>query len=145
MILINKMGEKTMKIKGIFLLFMISGLLVACNPSVNIPEARKALADSLGVSIEEFPPETAFPASYFESLLQVGMSRDEVHQIITGYTKVYYCSNKQEVYYYFETDDDTAFRFKVWYSETGQYVRIEGEDSDSKYWNMENCNLGLIE
>jgi len=106
---------------------------------------RRNLANLLGVSLENYPPETYFPASYFRTQLKEGMSIDEVHEIFQGYEQVYRCGKVTEIYYFYDTEDDKADRLQVFYDWDLAYISFETEDSDSKYFNVKECELGLLQ
>jgi len=132
--------------KNIFLgigliLFMIS--MGACTSSYE--KEQEELAKLLGVDISEYRISD-FPVSYFETVLQPDTPIDKVHDIIAGYSKVYFCGDYEEVYYYFDDDDSKAFRFMVFYDdETLTFESIQGEDTDSRFISIKNCSEGLLQ
>jgi len=124
-------------------LLLVLALLVYA-PKLERKKERMDLADSLGVSLKDYPPEIIFPTSYFRTKLKEGMSVDEVHEIIQGYEQVYRCGKVTEIYYFYDTEDDKAYRYAVIYNWDMTYTRTVTEDSNSKYFNVEKCELGLL-
>ena len=129
----------------IFIALLLVLALLFYAPKLDRKKERMDLADSLGVSLKDYLPETGFPGSYFATKLKEGMSVDEVHEIVQGYEQVYQCWGGVEIYYFYDTDDDLAYRFEVIYDWDMTYIRAVTEDSDSKYFNVEKCELGLLE
>jgi len=102
------------------------------------------LAKELGVSVEDYPYRTSFPAGYFYMGLQPGMSITEVHKIVQGYEKVLHCGTRSEIYYYFSSELEDAQRFKLRYDDQGNYLEFEGEEDDSRTLQTDGCEPGLI-
>jgi len=102
------------------------------------------LAKKLGVRIEDYPYRTSFPAGYFYTILQPGMSIVEVHDIVQGYEEVLHCGKRSEIYYYFSSTLDDAKRFKLRYDEQGNYLDFIGEEDDSRTLQINGCEPGLI-
>jgi hypothetical protein len=117
--------------------------IVACTSDPYVKD-REELAKLLGVDLSDYRISD-FPISYFSSVIQPGTAIESVHEIITGYSKVYSCGNYKEIYNYFDIEDSKAFRFMVLFdSETLTYTKMEGEDPDSRTIIMEDCNEGLL-
>lgn len=95
-------------------------------------KARQDLAKELGIQIENYPYPLAFPSGYFGIVLKQGMSISEVHKIVRGYKQVLHCGDGMEVYYFLTTDIKDTERFFIFYDEKGRYLRLQGEDSDSR-------------
>jgi hypothetical protein len=130
-------------ISGIVLLLAISLSITGCNP---YKKEQKDLANELGVSINDYPYRSSFPSGYFYSVLEPGMTLDEVHSIIMGYKKVLNCDyRRREVYYYFSTEDTKALRFEIVYDDNLKYWKFRGEDDDSRTIWTKSCEPGLIE
>jgi hypothetical protein len=107
-------------------------------------KAQEELAQQLGIQISDYPGPISFPTGYYLSILEKGMNRKEIHTIIRGYEKVYHCNQYSEIYYYFDTRDDSAIRFKVLYDSDGYYKEIIGEEPDSPTLRLDGCAEGQI-
>ncbi|KPL79647.1 hypothetical protein ADN00_02280 [Ornatilinea apprima] len=134
--------KKNMFLALAFLLIVC--VLISSLLRENQKDERMKLAQTLGVRLEDHPPETDFPVSYFSAQLIEGMTLDEVHNLIIGFDQVYNCSNSVEVYYYFGANENMAFRFRVFYDENLSFKRLESEDPDSSYLSIEECKTGLL-
>ncbi len=111
-----------------------------------LKEKQEALAKSLGVQIQDYPYQSVFPAGYFYSVLKPNMPLDEVHNIVRGYESVYNCYGTDELYYYFSKDSKKAVRFALYYDEQGYFIRLEGEDPDSRTLSLSSeCSVGPLE
>jgi hypothetical protein len=109
-----------------------------------LKEKQEALAKSLGVKIQDYPG--TFPTNYFHAVLKPNMTLDEVHDIVRGYESVSNCYGTNELYYYFSTDKNDAIRFMLFYDEQGYFVRLEGEDPNSRTLSLgSGCPNGLLE
>jgi len=129
-------------------LFTLVILLVLIMQLVSIRQKNKqqdGLAQRLGVAVEDYPYTDSFPGGYFYTVLQPGMSKDEVHSIVVAYEQAFTCYGLDELYYYYSMDDTDAFRFMVLYDNQGNFFRMEGEDDDSSTLSKEGCTLGLLE
>jgi hypothetical protein len=102
------------------------------------------LASRLGVSIDDYPYPRVFPAGYFDSILEKGMSPSDVHQVVQGYATVWRCGDLRELYYYYSTDDDIALRFMIFYDQDKRFLRLQGEDDDSRTLRTDGCQEGLL-
>ena len=134
------------KIKSVFIILVLYSLIIlsACNSNPYQQEQEK-LASQLGIKINDYPYPYSFPISYFDTILQPGMSMEVVHGVIRGYEKVWKCSDSREIYYYFSTNDDTALRFQVfYYLHQFTYEKLQGEDDDSRSIITRGCVPGLI-
>ena len=109
-------------------------------------KAQKNLAWELGVRIDDYPYPLGFPSGYFGVVLKPGMSISDVHKIVRAYRQVLHCGDGMEVYYYLSTDIEDTERFFIFYDEQGRYLRIQGEDNDSRM-NLDGlgCSDGLLE
>lgn len=103
------------------------------------------LAKELGIKIKDYPYQSAFPVGYFFTVLQPGMTTDEVHKIVVRYHKVLNCHKLSEIYYYFSSDLKDAKRFEIIYDGQGKYIRIEGEEDNSRTLQTFGCEEGVIE
>lgn len=107
--------------------------------------AQMQLAHDLGVRITDFPYPEDFPEGYFSTVLQEGMSADQVHAIIRGYAKVFRCSSAfKEVYYYFSGSDAKALRFTIYYDMHYKYLELGTEDKNSRTISVNQCVPGLL-
>jgi hypothetical protein len=109
-----------------------------------LAEKQHLLAKELGVKIEDYPPHEDFPVSYFLSKLTPGMNIEEVHSLIKGYQKVYYCEKSSEIYYFYSEVDNSALRMKIKYDSLLKYKSYETEDPDSRTIQLFGCLPGLI-
>lgn len=133
---------KKMMLWGICL-FIIMVSIVACTTNP-YEKDQEELAKQLEVDLSDYRISD-FPVSYFSTLLQPGISIERVHEIVKGYSKVFSCGNYKEIYYYFHVEDSKAFRFIVLYdSNTLTFIKLDGEDSDSRTIRIEGCNEGLL-
>jgi hypothetical protein len=107
--------------------------------NVALGNKQQELAATLQVKINNYIDPSGFPIGYFESVLIPGMTYEEVHKIVRGYTQVLNCIGNDEgvgknddieVYFYFSTEDTTAIKFDVWY-ENGKFIHFTGYDSDA--------------
>jgi hypothetical protein len=110
-------------------------------PPLDYKKDQEILAQKLGVRLQEQKYPLSFPESYYGEKLLPGMTKDQVHQIIKYYTRLYICSDWREVYYYFSNADDKALRFTVFYDENGNYLHLSGEDKNSREINIDTCML----
>ncbi len=134
-------------------------VLIWNTKNVVLQKKQQELADSLQVKIDDYIDPTGFPIGYFESILEPGMTYEEVHKVVIGYAQVLNCVGDDngvsknvviEVYYYFSTDDATAIKFDLWY-EQGKFIHFNGYDSDAGGLVMNSkgaiavgfCTLGL--
>lgn len=108
-------------------------------------ETQEALANELGVRVEDYPPRSSFPVEYFYSVLSQGMTITDVHSVIRGYEKVLHCGSTSEIYYFYSPDLESAKRFKIIYDNQGKFVRLEGEEDDSHTIQIFGCETGQIE
>lgn len=127
---------------GLSVIILLTALLwLNKNP---YEKKQMELANRLGVTIEDYPYESAFPEGYFFTVLKPGMTSSDVHEIIYGFEKVLYCGKYSEIYYYYNTDDLKALRFEIIYDGAGRFVELRSEDDDSRTIRTEGCVLGLI-
>jgi hypothetical protein len=126
------------------LLLVIAMIVWINRPSPRV-KMQADLAEELGVKINDYPFESAFPIGYFITILQPGMTTDEVHKIVIRYRKVLNCRNISEIYYYFSSDLKDAKRFEIIYDGQGKYIRIEGEEDNSRTLQTFGCEEGVIE
>jgi hypothetical protein len=85
---------------------------------------KRDLANLFGINLVEFEQEKRFPYQYFYDNLADGMTVREVHQIMRRYEKVLKCGDFAEIYYYFSTDEELAYRYLVGF-EQGKYIGSE--------------------
>jgi hypothetical protein len=123
------------------LIIIISLAVVSCQNRNPYQEEQEALANLLGVEIQDYAYDSSFPLSYYAVVLETGTPINKVHEIVRGYEKVYHCQSYSEIYYYFSTEDDKALRFVIMYDEQLKISKIYGEDSDSRYIKTEDCDL----
>jgi hypothetical protein len=119
--------------------------LVGCYHSNPYQKQQEELAQKSGVSIGDYPYPISFPEGYYFSVLEKGMSLDEIHSVITDYQTVFHCDDYAEIYYYFDTRDDKALRFRVFIDpENKTFERLQGEDDDSRTININGCDEGVL-
>jgi hypothetical protein len=126
---------------SIFFCILITIILFACN-SNPYHKQQQALAEQLGVKIEDYPYPRIFPHYYFSEILRTGMSPKEVHNIVKGYDEIFVCGDYKEIYYYFSRNDDKALRLQIFYDNDHKYVSLQGEDDNSRYIKTEDCIYG---
>ena len=133
-------------LSGFSICMLVAGYVTFRSTMYATPRERMQLelAKKLGVRIEDYPYRTSFPAGYFYTILQPGMTIVEVHDIVQGYEKVFHCGNRSEIYYYFSSELEDAKRFKLRYDEQGNYLDFEGEEDDSRTLQINGCEPGLI-
>jgi hypothetical protein len=105
---------------------------------------KEALAKMLQVKIEDYPYPAVFPLGYYASILEIGMSINEVHKNMKGYKRVFQCKNN-EVYYFYTEDDDTATRIRIIYDSNFNLKKLDGEEPDSRTIQIFGCTEGLLE
>jgi hypothetical protein len=128
----------------IFILAASYLIVVPMTKQDALKEKQEALAKSLGVKIQDYAG--TFPTNYFYAVLKPKMTLDEVHGIVRGYERVSNCWGTAELYYYFGTDKNDAIRFMLHYDEQGYFVRLEGEEPDSRTLGVSSgCPDGLLE
>jgi hypothetical protein len=138
------MKSKLNKITFLTLILYNLLMLVGCASNPYQQDQIK-LAHEIGVKIEDFPSPKAFPVGYYFTILQPGMTLDEVHKTIQGYEVVKNCRNTTEIYYYFSTNDEKALRFEVFYGiDKFRFESLQGEDKNSKTIRTEGCLPGVI-
>jgi hypothetical protein len=153
--------KKLLMILVFLAVMIICGLAILYASSLHknpFEEKQEDLANKLGIRIEDYSYETAFPLGYFSTSLKPDMTINEVHNIVQGYDKVLHCgeydkdaigTNKiyyfSEIYYYFSSDDLKALRFEIFYDRQGKFERLQSEDQDSRTIRSEGCETGLIE
>jgi hypothetical protein len=142
-------------VKKYFILLLIVALL-ACITTIILlmfkptlfnssrQKMQKDLAKELGVKIDDYPYRTSFPVGYFYTILQPGMSMADVHKVIQGYEKVLRCDSTSEIYYYFSSELEDAKRFQIIYDDQGEFMRLEGEEDDSRTLQTNGCVPGQI-
>lgn len=111
------------------------------------PQQEK-LALELGVTIQDYPYEVSFPVGYFDSVLKPGMLREEVHDLIKGYVKVFRCfNNSAELYYFYSMDEDQGINFLVFYDKNRSFTEIKSIPSTKNSVGSggpEACKPGLL-
>jgi hypothetical protein len=129
---------------GFSLIVLLILLLNSCGPSLH--QKQQALAQHLGVRVEDYAYPESFPLKYFQSTLRQGATINDVHSVIQGYDKVVQCQfgGLAEVYYYFGTDDKKAMRIQVSYDEGARLRGIGGEDNNSRSIQVKDCVPGRI-
>ncbi len=110
-------------------------LMLVIMPAIkkrSLEKKQDKLAILLGIDIEDYD-RADFPKVYFYNALKLGMTSDDIHQIVRGYETVYHCKDIQsELYYYFSMDHEEAIRFMLFYDEEGKYYDFISEDSNSR-------------
>lgn len=141
----------TKKNIGLFILVLIGlGLVtqLCILPTIKYNTRRQqqeVLARQLGVKIEDYSDVYVFPEAYFYAVLKPGMTLDQAHAIVRGYEKVYNCFGTDEIYYYFNTNDDNALRFVITYNDQLQYEDMRGEDLNERTIGIgPKCADGLL-
>ena len=128
-------------------------LLTVCSwPSIRermwenrVRPRQEELAKELGVRIEDYPHPIAFPIGYFDSVLKLGMTHDEVHKIVKGYTDVVNCFGSVELYDYFGPDDNLAIQIMVLYGKDGKFEELRVDTPDDRTLGAdETCSYGLL-
>lgn len=94
--------------------------------------------------MKDYPPASAFPSSYFFYVLERGMTKKEVHEIVVEYEQAFTCNSIDELYYYYSKDEADAMRFKIIYDFDGKYYRLI-EEGDSSIFYDEECVPGLLD
>jgi len=142
----KKQQIKQFILLGFFFCVLVAGYVAFYNATNVVSKERmqSELAMKLGVRIEDYPYRTSFPAGYFYTVLQPGMTLEEVHQKVQGYEKVLHCGSRSEIYYFFSSELEDAKRFKLRYDEHGKYLNFEGEEDDSRTLQINGCELGTI-
>jgi hypothetical protein len=136
---------------GSFLFVMVSLIVItmsvlAARESKRQQElAEEELAQRIGIALADYPQVGPFPENYFYTILEPGVSKDEVHSIVTEYEQVFTCYGTDELYYYYSTNDEDALRFMIHYNEESRFVRMYGEDDDSLTLSKEGCVLGRLD
>jgi hypothetical protein len=115
--------------------------------SVILIRQRNALATELSINVWSWPRPAAFPLGYFFNILEKGMSRQKVHQIVRGYKRVLRCGPDSrgfthEVYYFYSNRDDKALRMEIEYDTRERLYRVQGEDPNSRILSVRNCQPG---
>ena len=118
-------------------------LWLSWNPFILWEPQQKRLASDLGININDYPYPMYFPHGYYETKLSPGADIVKVHRIITGYSKVYKCRDR-EVYYFFSSGEDYSLRIEVRYNDDLTVESINGEDEDSRTIWLGGCSEGLI-
>ncbi len=140
--------KKSIRILGVLIIAVVAISFLYVSPAMKqsaLRDKQEGLAKSLGVKIENYPYQADFPAGYFYSVLKPGMTYDEVHRIVRGYASVYRCYETDENYYYFSKEDDEALRFRLVYDAQGQFVKLQGEDPNSRTLGLRpGCSIGLL-
>ena len=106
---------------------------------------QKKLADKLGIAMKDYPYVNSYPEGYFHEVLYPGMAIQSVHSIVIGHEQVFNCYGTDELYYYFSTNDEDALRFVLHYDQEHKFVRMQGEDDDSRTLSKRGCVSGLLE
>lgn len=129
---------------SLFVGILVAIWFILLFPDIAIPKLQEPLARELGVRIQDYPYPASFPIGYFDTLLQRGMSINEVHQIIRGYKKVLHCGKRTEIYYFLSQGELFSIRMMIFYDNQGGYLRWEGEDTDSRTIRTVECQPGLL-
>jgi len=72
------------------------------------------------------------------------MTIEEVHKIIRGYKKVLHCEKSSEIYYFLSKSELFSLRMVIVYDNQGRYLKWEGEDTDSRTIQTDECSPGLL-
>lgn len=142
---------RTSRILGVFfILLIIIGLCNLYQNKKSEMQQRANLARELGLDPKIYSRDRYFPANYFYDVLQPGMSIDQVHQTMRGYSAVHTCGKIFELYYFFSTSDEDAVRIAIFYDRNEdvsqkKLVRVRTEDDDSRTLNFVSCTPGLLE
>jgi hypothetical protein len=109
-------------------------------------QQQERLARQLGVRIKDYPAPDVFPDGYFETVLQPGMTLEQVHAIVRGYASVHHCFKDEELYYYFSKNDDGyPIRFELWYDDQGRFIDLRSEDPNEPVLGLgPACIEGLL-
>lgn len=158
LILVRLVDWKALASKGIkqslpivivigILSLILTGCAFALLDSVSLIRQQEKLANELSVDLNRWPYVTSFPASYYASTLEEGMTRRQVHEAIKGYERVFKCGPDtrgftEEIYYFYSSNDDTALRMQIVYDNQKRYFRTQGEDRNSRTITTTNCQVG---
>lgn len=124
-------------------LIMLASFVVRSRENA-LAKKQEELAVKLGVVIEDHPYGATFPEGYFYTILEPGMSIEAVHSLVKEYNQVFSCYGTDELYYYFTNDDQKALRFMIYYDKQRNFVRMYGEDDDSRTLSKSGCVPGLL-
>ena len=87
---------------------------------------QEELAKELGVNIQDYRYEASFPVGYFDSILEPGMTIDEVHERVKGYEEVFRCfHDSAELYYYYSLDEAKAIDFFIFYDTERIFMELK--------------------
>ncbi len=129
----------------VVIIIIVALFIVSISGYISHRLKQEHLARELGVRIHDYPGEDIFPVGYFEKVLEPGLTVDQVHNMVKGYTNVFHCSKDIELYYYFSADDDKATRFAILYTNDGKLHEVISQDPNSHTLNSVVCDPGLIE
>lgn len=110
---------------------------------------QRRLADQLDVNVKDYSGQYTFPVSYFRTVISQEMNIEDVHKIVTGYEQVFQCG-ESEVYYYFNTSDDNALKFKIYYEQRDlsgkrKFLSVFFNSEYPNIVSSDGCAPGLLE
>ena len=138
--------------KKIIIVVILILILFLCTLPWTISEIRslryraqqKQLAEIFEVDLKNYRV-VDFPYQYLAEKLQPGMSTKEIHQIVRGYTEAFKCKDWAEVYFYFSSNEEQAFKYKMLY-ENGQFESFITDDGyNSMGVSINGCERGLLD
>jgi hypothetical protein len=144
--------------KNKYILILVLSLIVVLltifsSPSISLwlwkyrnKPKQQALATELGVKIKDYPYPDYFPNGYFGIVLKPGMSYEQVHNIVRGYSDVVNCWGTNELYNYFGVDDNDAIRYLIRYSKEGKFEDVQTDfPGDRTLGADETCSEGVLD
>jgi len=134
------------KYKSMFIALVLGLIFLFVMQTLKKPpyiEKQEQLADILGVKLEDYR-QVDFPRDYFSQTLKPGITISEVHNIVIGYEKVLKCGDWAEVYYFFNSSDEEAFRYKILYVDGFYDSFIVDDFYDSMKISLSGCTEGLL-
>jgi hypothetical protein len=111
----------------------------------------KPLAEELGINLLTWPWPSSFPVSYFVTVLEKGLSPEEVHEIVRDYERVVHCEpnplwgGMREVYYFRSDLDDNALRMELGYDSEMRLSWSRGEDNNDRRISTSGCVAGILD
>lgn len=142
----NTIGRKAMKKNIVFLLFFII-VLSTCiyfqGRKLFFQKEQNDLAVLLDVDMTNYPYPSLFPIGYYETILIPGMTINDVHNNIKGYSDVYSCGFA-EMYYFFGRNDFDTILISVLYDDAYNLIEIVPEEVGYDPY-IPDCKLGKIQ
>ena len=133
-------------ILGLAVICIMSGILLAVSnqrQERELLQKQQELAELLDVDIADYPTPNRFPFEYYYTVLEEGMSIDEVHEIVRGYMNVYH-RQRAEIYLFYYEDNSQAMPLKILYDDNFRFVTIVAGDPDSGGITLSGSEPGRI-